>query len=109
MNRSEACVVVLLQKSSEAKRSYGTLMGATGIFGETDDLFYHYSDHLYKEVLLNAYKEANIDPAKVAYIEGEGLGIKVCFNLFKDNNMIKCFIKIKLNIMFMIYIAYKNV
>lgn len=76
MNRAESCVVVLLQKLSEAKRSYGTILGATGIFGETDDLFCHYSDHLYKEILLNAYKEANIDPAKVAYIEGEGLGIK---------------------------------
>uniref|UniRef100_A0A2S2P8N0 Fatty acid synthase n=1 Tax=Schizaphis graminum TaxID=13262 RepID=A0A2S2P8N0_SCHGA len=76
MNRSESCVVVLLQKLSEAKRSYATLLSATSLFGETNDLFYHYSDHLYKEVLLNAYKEANVDPAKVAYIEGEGLGIK---------------------------------
>lgn len=76
MNRSESCVVVLLQKSTEAKRSYASVISATGIFGETNDLFYHYSDHLYKEVLLDAYKEANVDPTKVAYIEGEGLGIK---------------------------------
>jgi len=85
MNRSESCVVVLLQKLSDAKRSYGTLLCATGIFGETDDLFYHYSDQLYKEILLNAYKEANIDPTTVGYIEGEGLGIKVCLNLFNDS------------------------
>jgi len=84
MNRSESCVVLLLQKLSEAKRSYATLLGVTGIFGETDDLFYHYSDHLYKEILLNAYKEANIDPAKVAYVEGEGLAIKVCLNVFNN-------------------------
>lgn len=77
MNRAEACVAVFVQKSTEAKRSYGTLLNATGIFGETDNLLYHYSDNLYKEVLLNAYKEARVDPAKVAYIEGEGLGIKV--------------------------------
>lgn len=77
MNRGEACVSLLLQKSSEAKRSYATLLNATGIFGETNDLFYHYSGNLYKETLLNAYKEAGVDPAKVAYVEGEGLSIKV--------------------------------
>lgn len=79
MNRSESCVVVLLQKLSEAKRSYATVLSANGIFGETNDLFYHYSDQIYKEVLLNAYKEANVDPTKVGYVEGEGLGIKVCY------------------------------
>jgi len=104
MNRSESCVVLLLQKLTEAKRSYATLLGATGIFGETNDLFYHYSDHLYKEILLNAYKDANIDPAKVAYVEGEGLGIKVCLNLFNVN--IKCFIKIQVNILINIYTLY---
>lgn len=77
MNRSEACVVVLLQKSTDAKRSYGTLLNATSIFGETNHLLYHYSDYLYKKILCNAYKEAGVDPAEVAYVEGEGLGIKV--------------------------------
>lgn len=84
MNRAESCVVVLLQKSTEAKRSYGTLLYATAIFGETNDLLYHYSENLYKEVLLNAYKEADVDPAKVAYVEGEGLGIKVyTYNFYR--------------------------
>lgn len=78
MNRGEACVSVFLQKSTEAKRSYGTLLNVIGIFGETNDLFYHYSDSLYKETLLKVYKEAGVDPAKVAYVEGEGLGVKVC-------------------------------
>lgn len=77
MNRGEACVSVFLQKSTEAKRSYGTLLNVIGIFGETNDLFYHYSDNLYKETLLEAYKKAGVDPAKVAYVEGEGLGVKV--------------------------------
>lgn len=77
MNRAEACVAVLLQKSTDAKRSYGTLLNVTSIFGETNNLFYHYSNHLYKNVLCNAYKEAGVDPAEVTYIEGEGLGIKV--------------------------------
>jgi len=82
MNRAESCVVILLQKSIEAKRSYGTLLSATGIFGDTDNLFYHYSYNPYKELLLNAYKEAGVDPAQVAYVEGEGLGIKVYLSNF---------------------------
>lgn len=77
MNRAESCVAVLLQKSSEAKRSYGTLLNAVGLFGESDNLLYHYSENLYKELLLSAYKDAGVDPARVAYVEGEGLGIKV--------------------------------
>jgi len=77
MNRGESCVVILLQKSTEAKRSYGAVLNATSVCGETNDLFYHYSDRLFKETLLTAYKEAGVDPAKVAYVEGEGLGVKV--------------------------------
>lgn len=76
-NRAESCVSVVLQKASEAKRSYGTLLNATGLFGETNDLLCHYSDQHYKEVLINAYKEANVDPGIVAYVEGEGLAVKV--------------------------------
>lgn len=76
-NRSESCVVILLQKSTEAKRSYGTLLNATSLFGETDTFLLQHSEKMLKEVLLNAYKEAGVDPAKVAYVEGEGIGIKV--------------------------------
>lgn len=68
---------MLLQKSTEAKRSYGTLLNVTSIFGETDNILHNYSKNIYKEVLLNAYKAAGVDPAKVAYVEGEGIGIKV--------------------------------
>ncbi|VVC29213.1 Acyl transferase/acyl hydrolase/lysophospholipase,Ketoacyl-synthetase, C- [Cinara cedri] len=75
-NRAESCVSLFLQKSTEAKRSYGTLLSAISIFGETKDYFCHYSDNLYKEVLLKSYKEAGVDPAKVAFVEAEGLGIK---------------------------------
>jgi len=78
MNRGESCVAILLQKSTDAKRSYGTILNATCLFGESNDLLYHYSDRIFKETLLTAYKEAGVDPAKVAYVEGEGLGIQVC-------------------------------
>lgn len=76
-NRSESCVVMLLQKSTEAKRSYGTLLNITSTFGDTDNLLHHYSKNIFKEVLINTYKQAGVDPAKVAYVEGEGIGIKV--------------------------------
>lgn len=77
MSRGESCVVILLQRATDAKRSYGTILSAIGVFGETNDLFYHYSENLYKEVLLKAYKEADVDPSKVAFVECEGLGILV--------------------------------
>lgn len=98
MNRAESCVAVLLQKSTEAKRSYGTLLNATSVFGESNNLFYHSSDHLYKEVLCRAYKEAGVDPAKVAYVEGEGLGIKVTYTVYMFH---LCLLTLKIIIFYM--------
>lgn len=68
---------VFLQKSTDAKRSYGTILGGNSIFGENDDFLYHYSDKTYKQLLLETYKEAGVDPAKVAFVEAEGLGVQV--------------------------------
>lgn len=82
-NRGEACVTILLQKSTEAKRSYGTVLNVTGVCGETNNSLFQYSKSLYKDTLINAYKEIRVDPTKVGFIEGEGIGIKVClFSLY---------------------------
>lgn len=70
-------MTVLLQRSTDAKRSYGTILGVNSQYGEMEDYFYHYSDKFYKEVLLTTYRDAGVDPAKVAFVEAEGLGIKV--------------------------------
>lgn len=77
-NRSEACVVLFLQKASEAKRSYGTLMGVKSVqFGDHRG---HVTEHVgkhFKSLLLDCYKEANVDPATIDFVEANGSGIKV--------------------------------
>lgn len=77
-NRSEACVVMFLQKASEAKRSYGTLLSVKSVqFGDHQE---HITDHVeghLQSLLLDCYKEANVDPATIDYVEANGSGIKV--------------------------------
>lgn len=77
-NRSESCVAILLQNSLDAKRSYGTLMSVKmEQYGDLRGVFTNYSTEHYKEIIMEAYKEAGVDPASVAYIEADGCGIKV--------------------------------
>jgi len=77
-NRSEACIVLYLQKASEAKRSYGTLLNVKSEqFGYHDGTLTEHDPKYFKSLLLNSYKEADIDPATVDFIEAYGSGIKV--------------------------------
>ncbi|KAF0755952.1 fatty acid synthase-like isoform X1 [Aphis craccivora] len=76
-NRSEACIVFYLQKASEAKRSYGTLVNVKSVqFGNHLGNITEYNENHFKSLLLDSYKEANIDPASIDYIEAYGSGIK---------------------------------
>jgi len=77
-NRSEACIVMYLQKASEAKRSYGTLLSVRSVhFGDHEGHITEHNRNNLKSLLLDSYKQANIDPASVEYIEAYGSGIKV--------------------------------
>lgn len=79
-NRSEACIVMYLQKSSEAKRSYGTLLSVRSVqFGDHEGHITEHNSINFKSLLLDSYEEANIDPASIEYIEAYGAGIKVIF------------------------------
>lgn len=71
---------MLLQKASDAKRSYGTLLNVQSVqFGDHQGhILEHVGTH-FKSLLVNSYKEANIDPATVEFIEANGSGIKVIF------------------------------
>jgi len=70
-----------LQKASEAKRSYGTLLNVKSMqFGNHIENITEYDGNHFKSLLLDSYKEANIDPATVDFIEAYGSGIKVIFN-----------------------------
>lgn len=77
-NRSESCVAILLQNSLDAKRSYGTIMSVKmEQYGDLRGVFTNYSSEHYKKIIMEAYEEAGIDPANVAYIEADGCAIKV--------------------------------
>lgn len=79
-NRSESCVAILLQNSLDAKRSYGTIMSAKmEQYGDLRGVFTNYSTERYKQIVMEAYAEAGVDPANVAYIEADGCAIKVLF------------------------------
>lgn len=75
-------MAILLQNSLDAKRSYGTLMSVKmEQYGELRGVFTNYSTEHYKQIIMEAYEEAGVDPANVAYIEAEGCGIKVPIKL----------------------------
>ncbi|XP_025423656.1 fatty acid synthase-like [Sipha flava] len=76
-NRSEACVAIILQNSLDAKRSYGTILGAKmEQFGDLKGVFTNYSTDRCKQLIMEAYKEAGVDPADVTYIEADGCAVK---------------------------------
>ncbi|VVC29220.1 Hypothetical protein CINCED_3A006213 [Cinara cedri] len=77
-NRSEACVVMLLQRSSEAKRSYGTILSVKSmLYGDFHGHITEHNGTNLKSLLLDCYKDANVDPSTVEYIEAYGSGIKI--------------------------------
>ncbi|XP_050438841.1 fatty acid synthase-like [Adelges cooleyi] len=76
-NRSEACIVLLLQRASKAKRSYGTILSAIAMqFGDHQGHVCQHSKDNLKSTILEAYKEAKVDPSTVNFIEAYGCGIK---------------------------------
>jgi len=69
---------MLLQKASEAKRSYGTLLSVKSVqYGDHEGHITEHARSNFKSLLLDTYREANIDPATVEYVEAYGSGIKV--------------------------------
>lgn len=69
---------MLLQKGSEAKRSYGTLLGVKSTqFGDHRGHIIEHVGSDFKKCLLDAYEEADVDPATVEFVEAYGCGIKV--------------------------------
>jgi len=48
-------------------------------YGDLRGVFTNYSTERYKQIVMEAYAEAGVDPANVAYIEADGCAIKVLF------------------------------
>lgn len=49
-------------------------------YGEIGGMLTSYSPEWSKKLILEAYEEAGVDPASVAYVEADGSGIKVYMN-----------------------------
>ena len=73
--RSEACSVLFLQKTSEAKRIYATVVGVSVNTDGYKDKGITYPSHEVQSLLMEAtLKEANVNPNSVSYVEAHGTG-----------------------------------
>ncbi|GLH14335.1 Fatty acid synthase [Gryllus bimaculatus] len=76
--RSEAAVVVFLQKASVARRTYATILNAkTNTDGNKEQGITFPSGEMQKKLIKEVYAEVGVNPADVAYVEAHGTGTKV--------------------------------
>jgi len=75
--RSEACAVLFLQKKSEAKRIYATVIHAkTNTDGWKKEGITYPSRDAQRDLLKETYLEAGVNPLDVSYCEAHGTGTK---------------------------------
>ncbi|KAG8266063.1 hypothetical protein J6590_079793, partial [Homalodisca vitripennis] len=92
--RSEGVVSFFLQRASEAKRNYATVVCARAdCLGPRACSLIHF-DSLLAESLQDFYKTNNIDPEDIAYLEADGSGIKY-FDQLELNSLATVFGKRK--------------
>jgi len=73
--RAEACATVFLQKKSNAKRIYATVLHAkTNTDGNKSEGITFPSREAQRRLMQDVCDEANIDPREVAYVEAHGTG-----------------------------------
>lgn len=83
--RAEACVVTLLQKVSNAKRVYATVINTgTNTDGNKEQGITFPSGKVQKDLILSVFEKAGMNPAEVVYIEAHGTGTKVSNMSFKS-------------------------
>lgn len=76
--RSEAAVVVYLQKASVARRMYATVLGAKcNTDGSKEQGITFPSGGMQNKLIREVYEEIDIKPQDVAYVEAHGTGTKV--------------------------------
>lgn len=76
--RSEGVVVLLLQRSTEALRSYGTILHADAkdCMEEAVNLI-RPSENSLRKFFESFYKDCKISPANISYLEADGSACKV--------------------------------
>lgn len=76
--RSEAAVVIYLQKSRDARRVYATVVNSkVNTDGYKDQGITFPNGNMQNKLMREVYNEAGINPADVAYVEAHGTGTKV--------------------------------
>ncbi|RZC35992.1 fatty acid synthase [Asbolus verrucosus] len=76
--RSEAAVVVYLQKARVANRVYATVLGAkTNTDGYKELGITFPSGGMQNKLIRETYAESGVDPLEVSYVEAHGTGTKV--------------------------------
>lgn len=79
--RSEGVVSFFLQRATDAKRNYATLVGMQAECLGPRACSLPRFDSLVEETIRNFYKNNKIDPNDIAYLELDGSGIKVIFTI----------------------------
>jgi len=78
--RGETVACLFLQKRSNAKRIYATVIHSrTNVDGHKNMGMLFPSSELQKDLMIKTYKEANVDPLKVTYFEAHATGTKVIY------------------------------
>ncbi|KAB0795973.1 hypothetical protein PPYR_10034 [Photinus pyralis] len=76
--RSEAVGIMFLQKASNARRVYATVLGAKcNTDGHKQQGITFPSGAMQNKLIREVYSEVGINPAEVAYVEAHGTGTKV--------------------------------
>lgn len=79
--RSEGVVVLLLQRSTEALRSYGTILHADAkVCMEKAINLIRPTEESFREFFKSFYEDCKISPANVSYLEADGSACKVFIN-----------------------------
>nr|XP_018896779.1 PREDICTED: fatty acid synthase-like [Bemisia tabaci] len=74
---SDCCVALFLQRASDARRNWATVIGSEhAFFGDKPGSLLSLDIQLPKTMLQKLYSEWNIDPTDVGYIEADGSGIR---------------------------------
>lgn len=76
--RSETAGVVFLQRASDAKRRYATLLhGKVNCDGFKEEGITFPSTHMQSQLLREFYRECGLDASLVGYLEAHGTGTRV--------------------------------
>lgn len=76
--RSDGCVVIFLQKASNARRHYSTILNVrTNTDGSKEQGITFPDGKMQNRLIRETYEEIGLNPADVVYVEAHGTGTKV--------------------------------